>query len=130
MIRLAGVAETGCKIGRSNEQIDIRNGRQFFNLSSGTPSTAITLSQAVHEPDPRDQSRRLYTNRSCGRHYGDIFATDSINSSVDLDCLASTNNAATALASFCQGNGFRLHLQGELHPQWLTAGPSRIRLRD
>lgn len=72
----------------------------------GTPSTAITLSQLYTSQTHATKAVGFTPTAVAVDTYGDIFATDSTNSSVDLDCLASTNNAATALASFCQANGF------------------------
>ena len=72
----------------------------------GTPSTAITLPQLYTSQTHATKAVGLSPTAVAVDTYGDIFATDSTNSSVDLDCLASTNNAATALASFCQANGY------------------------
>ena len=36
--------------------------------------------------------------------YGNIFVVDNANSSLDVDCLATTANAATGGGNFCQGN--------------------------
>jgi hypothetical protein len=72
----------------------------------GTPLTAITLPQLYTSQTHATKAVGFTPTAVAVDTYGDIFATDSTNSSVDLDCLASTNNAATALASFCQVNGY------------------------
>jgi hypothetical protein len=72
----------------------------------GTPSTAIALPQLYTSQTHTTKAVGFTPTAIAVDTYGDIFATDSTNSSVDLDCLATTNNAATALASFCQANGY------------------------
>ena len=71
----------------------------------GIPSTAITLSQLYTSQAHATKAVGFSPTAVAVDTYGDIFATDSTNSSVDLDCLASTSNSAAALASFCQANG-------------------------
>lgn len=72
----------------------------------GTPSKAIGLSQLYTSQAHATKAVGFTPTAVAVDTYGDIFTTDATNSSVDLDCLASTNNAATALASFCQANGY------------------------
>lgn len=72
----------------------------------GTPSKAVTLSQLYTSQAHTAKAVGFTPSAVAVDTYGDIFVTDTTNSSVDLDCLASTNNAATALASFCQANGY------------------------
>jgi len=72
----------------------------------GTPSVAISLPQLYTSQTHTTKAVGFTPTAVAVDTYGDIFTTDSTNSSVDLDCLSTTNNAATALASFCQANGF------------------------
>ena len=72
----------------------------------GTPSKAVTLPQLYTSQTHATKAVGFSPTAVAVDTYGDIFTTDTTNSSVDLDCLASTNNAATALASFCQANGY------------------------
>jgi hypothetical protein len=72
----------------------------------GTPSTAISLAQLYTSQSHATKAVGFTPTAIAVDTYGDIFAADSTNSSVDLDCLSTTNNAATALASFCQANGY------------------------
>ncbi|SNT10324.1 Chitobiase/beta-hexosaminidase C-terminal domain-containing protein [Granulicella rosea] len=71
----------------------------------GIASKAVSLSQLYTSQSHTTKAVGFTPQAVAVDTYGDIFVTDTTNSSLDVSCLAATANTAAALSSFCQANG-------------------------
>ena len=76
----------------------------------GTASQAVALSQLYTSPSHTTKAVGFIPTSVAVDTYGNVFAVDNANTSLDLDCLATTANtaqnyrAATAGSDYCQAN--------------------------
>jgi len=93
----------------------------------GTASQAVSLSQLYTSSSHTTKAVGFTPTSAAVDTYGDIFVVDNANSSLDVDCLATTSNTSAALSSFCQANapgyaykvGYTLN-KNKIYPSFVT----------
>jgi Chitobiase/beta-hexosaminidase C-terminal domain len=70
----------------------------------GTASQPVPLSQLYTTPSHTTKAAGFIPTSVAVDTYGDIFAVDNANSSLDVACLATTSSTATGNSEYCQAN--------------------------